>query len=346
MSVGASIWRCFFSLSALTDYLTIGLIIVGSLAAGWMFLYVVKHYISGFAKRTSTTLDDEIVKAINLPICIVFAFVGVILSMPYIEPALSIEHSVLTMFYNVAIVGLVGIIVYKVFHVAIIVYGASLAKKTQTKIDDVLIPIISKIGKIAIVSIVFLLIMGVLGIDVTAPLAGMGIIGLAVAFAAQDTISNFLAGFFLMTDRLFEEGDLIQLPTGELCQVDNIGIRRTRLCDVNSHNCIIVPNFDLSKWKIVNWNLPDKRLRLTTSLTLYSDKEPDTIKSILLTAIAGCSSIAKNPEPEVFLTKIASNSSKFEIVFWVDDYQHRNAALDEINKQLRTTLIQKEIKFE
>lgn len=328
------------------NYLMVVAMIGSFLTIGWVLLYVIKRYISSFARKTSTTLDDEIVKAINLPVCVIFAFLGFLLSMPYIERYIAAEHlSLVKEFYDIAIVGLIGLIAYKAFHVVVVGYGSILAKRTQTRIDDVLIPVIGKLGKIIIVVLVFLVIMSTFGIDVTAPLAGMGIAGLAFAFAAQDTISNFLAGFFLMADRPFMVGDTIQLPTGEICEVTDIGVRRSKLYDINTHNQIIVPNLDFSKWKIVNWDLPDKRLRLTLPITVTSDQDPENVKSILLTVVGDCSYVAKTPKQDVFLVSIASTNNKFELVFWVEDHRHRSQALDEINRHIRKAFIERGIKL-
>lgn len=137
-------------------------------------------------------------------------------------------------------------------------YQEHVAGKTETHLDDELIPLIRRTLKIAIWIIAFLVILPFYGINISALVTMLGVSSLAIALAAQDTIANIIAGFLIMVDRPFRLRDTIKLPSGEIVQVLDIGVRRSRFL-AEDKSIVIVPNVDLSKNKIVNYTYGKER---------------------------------------------------------------------------------------
>lgn len=96
------------------------------------------------------------------------------------------------------------------------------------------------------------------GVNISALITALGVTSLAIALAAQDTIANVIAGFLIMVDRPFREGDSMKLPSGEKVIALEIGVRRSRFL-AEDGSIIIVPNLDLSKSKIVNFTYGEER---------------------------------------------------------------------------------------
>jgi small-conductance mechanosensitive channel len=136
-------------------------------------------------------------------------------------------------------------------------YKANIAAKTKTRLDDKLIPILARTLKVTIWVIALLVILPFYGVNISALIAALGVGSLAIALAAQDTIANIIAGYLIMIDAPFEIGDRIKLPTGELVEVLDIGVRRSKFLSEDKA-LIIVPNVDLSKNKIVNYTYAEK----------------------------------------------------------------------------------------
>ena len=90
------------------------------------------------------------------------------------------------------------------------------------------------------------------GIEITALLAGAGIMGIVIAFAAQDTLSNFFSGIHLLLDRPFKIGDVIYMEPGKYWRVINVGMRSTRLYSIFDHELVIMPNNSVANQKIIN----------------------------------------------------------------------------------------------
>jgi len=136
-------------------------------------------------------------------------------------------------------------------------YAARFASRTSTKIDDEFIPLFKKVTSIIIWAVGIIIVLSYLGINITALITTLGVASLAIALAAQDTISNVIAGFLIMIDRPFKVGDEIKLPSGEKVNVLHIGHRRSKFRGEDGA-IIIVPNLDLSKSKIVNYTYENR----------------------------------------------------------------------------------------
>ncbi|MFC1699490.1 mechanosensitive ion channel family protein [Candidatus Omnitrophota bacterium] len=131
-------------------------------------------------------------------------------------------------------------------------YKDNIASQTATKLDDRLIPLFARTARIAIWVLALLVILPFYGINISALVTALGVSSLAIALAAQDTIVNIIAGFLIMIDNPFKVGDRIKLPSGEMVEVLDIGVRRSKF-QSEDKAMIIVPNVDLSKNKIVNY---------------------------------------------------------------------------------------------
>lgn len=154
----------------------------------------------------------------------------------------------------------IAFILQTIFKAVLLWYHSNIASKTTTKLDDKLIPIMRRTLSVIIWIVALLVILPFFGVNISALVAVLGVGSLAIALAAQDTIANVIAGFMIMLDSPFEIGNKIKLPSGEVVEVLDIGIRRSEFLSEDKA-IIIVPNLDLSKSKIVNYTYGEKRKR-------------------------------------------------------------------------------------
>lgn len=136
-------------------------------------------------------------------------------------------------------------------------YKLNIASKTKTKLDDKFIPFFAKTTNVILWIIALIILLSHFGVNINALVAALGVSSLAIALAAQDTIANLIAGFLIMIDRPFKIGDRIKLPTGEMVEVLDIGVRRSKFLSEDKA-IVIVPNLDLSKKKIVNYTYSEE----------------------------------------------------------------------------------------
>ena len=129
-------------------------------------------------------------------------------------------------------------------------YWAARAKRTATKLDDQVIPILSKVTKAFLWGVAVLLVLQNLGYNVSSLLAGLGIGGLAIALAAQETLSNFIGTFVLLVDHPCEVGDRVQFEDVD-GTVEAVGLRSTRIRTLDG-TVVSVPNRLMANAKINN----------------------------------------------------------------------------------------------
>ncbi len=166
-------------------------------------------------------------------------------------------HGVLDKLFFIAVVSLIAYWISSIASALMGWYGRRIAKRTQTSLDDDFMPLMRKLVGIAVWVVALVVILNYCGVNINAMIATLGVGSLAIALAAQDTISNIIAGFLIIIDRPFRVGDKIKLPTGENVTVLRIGNRRSKF-SAEDGSIVIVPNVDLSKSKIVNFTYGDR----------------------------------------------------------------------------------------
>ena len=140
---------------------------------------------------------------------------------------------------------------------------------------------IRKVLDIIIIVTSVLYILHTSGVDISPLLASGAVGGLAVALAAQDTLSNLFAGFYLGLDRPIREGDFIQLEGGQQGYVTEIGWRNTRV-RLLTNNVVVIPNAKLSQSVFTNFYLPDPDMSLSLSCGVSYDSDLQKVEDIVL----------------------------------------------------------------
>lgn len=159
--------------------------------------------------------------------------------------------------FTLALILIVTAWVFKISSVLFGWYSINIVAKTETTLDDKFMPLFKRLAGIFIWSTGLIIFLGRLGVNISALVATLGISSLAIALAAQDTISNIIAGFLIMVDRPFLVGDYIKLPSGEKVKALDIGIRRSKFL-AEDKAIIIMPNLELSKSKIINYSYAER----------------------------------------------------------------------------------------
>jgi small-conductance mechanosensitive channel len=147
-----------------------------------------------------------------------------------------------------------------------------------------------------------LVLLSSLGIEITPLLTALGVGGLAVALALQDTLSNLFAGMHLLADKPIRVGDYVRLPDGVEGFVSDIGWRSTRIRTLQN-NVVILPNKRVAESVITNFDLPESRMSLLVQVPVDYASEPDRVETILideaLGAAAEVSGLLADPKPFV-----------------------------------------------
>ena len=223
-------------------------------------------------------------------------------------------------------------LIFRVFNRAVIPFFKEFAAHTETKLDDVMVPLVEKVGSVIIVIFAITAVLDKLGINPGVALAGMGIAGLVIAFAAQDTLSNFFSGIFLMLDRPFEVGDTILLDEKERADVLDIGLRSCRLYDRRLNTLVIMPNNRIASSKITNLTKPDPYFRVAIDVGVAYDSDPVQVRDILYKVAREHPNVItddKRPIRSRF-QNFGNSALEFRLICWVDDVNLKNNYMAEM----------------
>lgn len=175
----------------------------------------------------------------------------------------------------------------------------------------------------------------------TAWIASAGIIGIAVGFAAKDTLANLFSGVLILADAPYKIGDYVVLDSGERGMVTHIGIRSTRMLTRDDVE-LTIPNSIMGTTKIINESGgPYKKFRIKVPVGVAYGSDIDRVKQILLDISLAEEKVCHDPEPRVRFRQFGNSSLDLDLLCWVDEPSMRGQVIDilltaiykEFNKQ-------------
>lgn len=288
-------------------------------AIAGLIYFVIDPIIHQFTKRTKTDLDDRVLEITRMPIFALIVTFGLVDSLAILDIPQELHFTIMQV-YEVLVVLIIAYTAYRIFDRVVIFYAQKWSAKTDTEVDDVLVPLFHKVGIIIIPLVGLVTVLGILGIDVTLLVAGMGVIGLVVAFAVQNTLGNLFAGMQLLLDRPFRVGDIVELDSGDVCEVKKIGLRSTTVYNGADHEIIVVPNNDMVNKKVVNYSRPDKHRAMSCEIGVAYGTDLDRVKELLLDVAKNHPDVLKQEGqmPYVRLARFGDSSVDFKLWYWVD----------------------------
>lgn len=174
---------------------------------------------------------------------------------------------------------------------------------------------------------------GDFGLPVTAIFASAGVVGVAVALAARETLANFFGGVSVLLDRPFRTGDYIVLDSGERGEVMEIGLRSTRLL-TRDEILICVPNSVITNVKVVNESAPIPRFRVRIKIGVAYGTDIDRVEEVLIDVAKGNDLVAMEPEPRVRFRAFGDSSLDFELLCWAKRPHDKGMLIHSLNGEI------------
>ncbi len=305
----------YFGFTFLANQYYAALFIVG------MFVILAQVILLGFniylrhlAKRTTTQFDDLIFDQTKQPLFVFILIFGV---------RLALEHvGVIGSFTNLIDSALAMIFLYlvvRVTDVAIQTWGDVVAKKTDTPIDEILLPFLHKIVKAVFVIIGIIWLLHIWGVDITPYLAGAGIAGIILGLALQDSLKNILGGISLLLDKTYQVGDKVALENGEIGQISDIGLRSTKMVTYDNE-VLYVPNGYMANSRVRNYTRPDPSVRVKVDFGVEYGSDVGHVQKVVLKVIDSIEGVKKEPVPAVNFLSMGDFALKFRATFWVETW--------------------------
>ncbi|MGP8245958.1 MAG: mechanosensitive ion channel family protein [Bryobacteraceae bacterium] len=194
------------------------------------------------------------------------------------------------------------------------------------------------LAQIAVIILGIVVLLGVEHVNITPLLTALGVGGLAVALALQDTLSNLFAGFYVAVSRQVRLGDYIKLSTGEEGYVVDISWRSTTIRALAS-NLIFVPNAKLSQANVTNYWLPDKRMGVSIQVNVALDCDVDQVERLLnevgQQAAGQIPGLVADPPPSAFFDPgVGDFAIGFTLGYQVEEFSQQYAVRNELRKRV------------
>ncbi|MBW1807802.1 MAG: mechanosensitive ion channel family protein [Deltaproteobacteria bacterium] len=252
--------------NSLWQYLLFCLAILATFIVRVVVRFIVDSRLKKWAKRTKNEADDRIVTSVRKPFLFAVYVIGFylaleILTLP-VEP-INVPRFLNGLFNSLLIVSVAWFLFSAVD--ILVVYLRRFTDRTETQLDDQLIPIVRKIVRAIILALALIMIIQNLGYSVSSLLAGLGLGGLAFALAAKDSLANVFGSVTIFTDRPFQIGDWIKLPGAE-GYVEDVGFRSTRIRTFEK-TLVTIPNSKLANSVVENMDArPIRRIKMTIGI--------------------------------------------------------------------------------
>ena len=285
-------------------------------------------------KRTSIESDEALLEEIRPQITWLVLTIALQLSLARLSFLSSGFRVLLNQAFFVAYLSIITVFLWKV-----VGFGTdALLRRGRTEEDvQSLRPIYmvaNRLGEALLLIAYGSIILSYFGIDITAFAAALGIGGLAISLAAQDTLADAIAGFLILLDKPFRVGDRIEISgLGTWGDVVDIGTRSTRI-RTRDNRLVIVPNSAIAKDQVVNYSYPDPRYRVQIEVGIDYDSDLKLARQAAIEAVQQVEGVLLDKPIDALFVDFGDSTITFRIRWWIDSYIDTRRMFDKVNEAL------------
>lgn len=330
------------------------LVVLVAMAAGRIVQFAINSYAVRLARKRGQSPLTLLLKALANPIYVAVFAAGIFFArVPlFFDDEYGIRTAIGEGWTKLARVILAIAAAYGLYRLVDVIeyYLNRLVGKTETKLDDMLVPIVRKALRLTIAIIAVLLISeNILGTNIKSLLLSAGVGGIAVALAARDTIANFFGSITIFTDRPFQMGELVKI--GEhLGPVEEVGFRSTRVRTLQGH-LVTIPNSVITNSSVENIGRRPF-IRRTSNITITYDSGHTKTKravEIIKEVLANAPQLNTDPEtpPRVYFSDFNDWSLNIYMSYWVKppDYWLYYQVNEQVNFEIMKRFEAEQIEF-
>jgi small-conductance mechanosensitive channel len=318
------------------------LIIAATVVLALLVRFVFAGLVRRLTRRTATGVDDRIIGTLRAPMVMTVLLAGVAWVVSVSTPSDAVDFvlkglliSALALLWAVAVMR-VGRIVLEVISVNV---------DRLRWIEPKTLPLFDMLLKVAVAGGFLYFLCIAWGIPLTSWLTSAGIVGIAVGFAAKDTLSNLFSGVFIIADAPYKVGDFVILDREVRGIVTEIGMRSTRLLTRDDIE-VTVPNAVIGNAQIVNeTGGPHDKMRVRVKVSIAYGSDVYRVREVLLASVEGVPHVSAEPAPRVRFRSFGDSGLLFELLAWIDEPVYRGRVLDALNAEVYKALGRAEIEI-
>ncbi|MDF3301770.1 mechanosensitive ion channel family protein [Streptomyces tropicalis] len=313
----------------LDDLILAGIALAAGLAAAFLSRAVLR-WLAKHAKRTRWSGDDVIVDALRTVVPWAAIAGGAASAAAVLPLTRTVQHHVNQ--------SLTVLLIFVVTLSAARVVAGLVRTVTQSRSGVAgSATIFVNITRILVLAIGFLVVLQTLGISIAPMLTALGVGGLAVALALQDTLANLFAGVHILASKTVQPGDYIRLSTGEEGYVEDINWRQTTVRQL-SNNLVVIPNGQLAKTNMTNFTRPEQRLTVLVQVGVGYDSDLEHVERVTMEVVADVmreiTGALPEHEPAIRFHTFGDSRIGFTVILGVGEFSDQYRIKHEFIKRL------------
>lgn len=308
-------------------YLQAAIIAAAFIIVGKIADWVISGIIGRIANKSVNEYDDRFVALVHRPVFLSFVLLGLALATRRMGISATPE------FITIGVLKTIAIFVWfstlsNLMKLLVEVFSRT---KDSKIVQTGMLSLLHNVMKIVVVALTGYFLFLAWNINVTAWLASAGIVGLALSFAAKDTLSNLFAGVSIIMDAPYKTGDFIILDSGERGVVTDIGLRSTRILTRDDVE-ITIPNGVIGNGKIINEaGGPSSQHRIRVAVGVAYGSDVDQVIEVLEEVAVENNDVLVTPAPRVRFRLFGESSLDFELLVWIARPIDRGRVKHELN---------------
>lgn len=340
LNIGVPMW---------TDWINVGisfLIFFGILFLASQLLLVV---LIRLAHRTSSEYDEAYLRAIRSKINLLVLVISLNFATTRISSIPESVKQILLQTYFAAVVVIIAVLIWILIDHLVLWYQDLAEKSGQAQNREAALQLVQRTGKMLVVLVSILVVLDRFGVNVSALVTAMGIGGLAISLAAQDTLSNMISGIMLLMDQPFRIGDRIEIQglTSGLStwgDVVDIGLRSTRI-RTDDNRMVIVPNLNISKNQVINYTFPDPRYRAQIDIGVSNGSDLQVVRELITQAVRSVEGVCVDKPVDILFIEFNELKVTLRVRWWIESYIDARQEYDKVNEAIYRVLREAKIEL-
>jgi len=314
--------------------ISVAIVLVVILVGRPVVRLIIEKPLKKLITRTQTIVDDAILNILRIPLYML----AVVLALDFAYNRLNFKpesweawtDDLFYIFYLIVIF----VFVWRLVNNFFIWYSAEMSLRTETDLDEQLMPFFRRVAMILLWMIGIITLLGHFDVDISAMVTTLGIGSLAIALAAQESLKDTISGFIIMIDRPFRIGDRIEIQDLDTWgDVVDIGLRSCRI-RTRDNRMVIVPNSVMVKSLVVNYSYPDTQYRIQIHIGLGYGTDIEVARKLIVDTVYSVEGVLSDKPVEALFLEFGDFALIFRIRWWLESYYDTRRMFDRVNTAL------------
>lgn len=332
MTLDSLLTETYFG-STISQYLLFFVVLSAGAVLGRSIGFIYENRLRKRADKTKTEIDDIILYALGKPVILLAVVIAAAFGQVVLTPIEPIDSAVSTGI-EVLVIVLIAWIAVRLTDGLIKTYIGEYVEHTKSKLDDALVPVVSRVTNIAIISIAVIVILDTVGYNVNAIIASFGIGSIAVAFASRRALTDIFGGIHIFSAKPFLVDDVVEID-GTAGTVEEIGLRTTQIRDFDGR-LITFPNSQIANTEVKNITSEPTR-RVKTFIDLSYETTPEDMSAAIDLAEEAVNDV-EGVDPEktgAWFWEYGDWGMRIRLQYHIDSLDEWKSIIDTVNQNIQ-----------